>query len=378
MVETRLLHKMHRAATSLLVEAAQRDAAPSAALEELRDFVVAALRHHHESEDDVLWPQLTAADSAAATGLAELAAEHDAVDAALDALSVAPVRADDDRAALVTAAVAVRDLVHTHLDHARQPVLFPALTTHMSDEAWARFSRAVIASAPPCGRPPQHRLLRTGGHSRRTRGGHSQLAADSPAPRPGHARTGPSHSRQPPGRRARKDDHHMTSTLVVGGSGGLGEVIARHFADRGDDVIVTSRDKARAEATAARIGAGTRGLALDLGRPETIGAALADVTEVDHVVITAVGQAANSLAQFNVTDAVAAVTMKLVGYAETVRVLRDRFTPAPPSFSSAGSPRNARTPARPSSAPSTPGSPAWCGPSPWRSPRTGSTPCTRA
>ncbi|WP_405623468.1 hemerythrin domain-containing protein [Streptomyces sp. NBC_00076] len=150
MVETRLLHKMHRAATSLLVEAAQRDAAPSAALEELRDFVVAALRHHHESEDDVLWPQLTAADSAAATALAELAAEHDAVDAALDALSVAPVRADDDRAALVTAAVAVRDLVHTHLDH-EEPVLFPALTTHMSDEAWARFSRAVIASAPPVG-----------------------------------------------------------------------------------------------------------------------------------------------------------------------------------------------------------------------------------
>ncbi|MFJ9150536.1 SDR family oxidoreductase [Streptomyces sp. NPDC102270] len=119
----------------------------------------------------------------------------------------------------------------------------------------------------------------------------------------------------------------MTSTLVVGGSGGLGEVIARHFADRGDDVIVTSRDKARAEATAARIGKGARGLALDLGRPETIGAELAEVTAVDHVVITAVGQAANSLAQFNVTDAVAAVTMKLVGYAETVRVLRDRFNP---------------------------------------------------
>ncbi|WSQ14681.1 hemerythrin domain-containing protein [Streptomyces sp. NBC_01231] len=150
MVETRLLHKMHRAATSLLVEAAQRDAAPSAALEELRDFVVAALRHHHESEDDVLWPQLTAADSAAAAGLAELAAEHDALDAALDALSAALVRADDDRAALVTAAVAVRDLVQTHLDH-EEPVLFPALTTHMSDEAWARFSRAVIASAPTVG-----------------------------------------------------------------------------------------------------------------------------------------------------------------------------------------------------------------------------------
>jgi len=119
----------------------------------------------------------------------------------------------------------------------------------------------------------------------------------------------------------------MTSTLIVGGSGGLGGVIAQHFADRGDDVVITSRDKARAETVAAGIGAGTRGLALDLARPETISASLADVTEVDNLVITAVGQAANTLAEFDITAAVAAVTMKLVGYAETVRVLRDRFNP---------------------------------------------------
>jgi len=30
----------------------------------------------------------------------------------------------------------------------------------------------------------------------------------------------------------------MTSTLVVGGSGGPGSVIARHIADRGDDVVI--------------------------------------------------------------------------------------------------------------------------------------------
>lgn len=116
-----------------------------------------------------------------------------------------------------------------------------------------------------------------------------------------------------------------TRTLIVGGSGGLGRVIAQHFADRGDDVVITSRDKARAETVAARIGA--RGLALDLAQPETISASLAEVAAVDHLVITAVGQAANTLAQFNITDAVTAVTMKLVGYAETVRVLRDRFNP---------------------------------------------------
>lgn len=119
----------------------------------------------------------------------------------------------------------------------------------------------------------------------------------------------------------------MTSTLVVGGSGGLGRVIAQHFADRGDNVVVTSRDKARADAVAAGIGAGVRGLALDLARPETISEALGGVTDVDNLVITAVGQATNTLADFTITDAITAMTMKLVGYAETVRVLRDRFNP---------------------------------------------------
>ena len=114
-VETRLLHKMHRAATSLLADAAQRDNAPSAALAELRDFLVAALRHHHESEDDVLWPQLIAADPVAGAALSELSMEHDALDAALDALAVAPVQDDADRAAVAAAAASVRDLVHQHL-----------------------------------------------------------------------------------------------------------------------------------------------------------------------------------------------------------------------------------------------------------------------
>jgi hemerythrin-like domain-containing protein len=146
--ETRLLHKMHRAATSLLVDAAQRDTAPPGALAELRDFLVAALRHHHESEDDVLWPRLIAADPLAGAGLVELGAEHDALDTALDTLAAVPVRDDEDRPGLAAAAATVRDLVHEHLEH-EEPVLFPALAAHLPEEDWTEFSRAVIASAPP-------------------------------------------------------------------------------------------------------------------------------------------------------------------------------------------------------------------------------------
>lgn len=119
----------------------------------------------------------------------------------------------------------------------------------------------------------------------------------------------------------------MTSTIIVGGTGGLGRELVQHFADRGDDVILTSRDLERAEAAAAEIGHGVRGLAVDLSRPETISAGLAGVTAVDNLVITAIHQAVNSLADFDITSAIAAVTTKLVGYTETVRVLLDRFQP---------------------------------------------------
>lgn len=54
-LEMNLVQDVHRAATSLLTSVAHPDA-PSVELAELRDFVVAALRHHHRSEDDALWP----------------------------------------------------------------------------------------------------------------------------------------------------------------------------------------------------------------------------------------------------------------------------------------------------------------------------------
>ncbi|WP_433202734.1 SDR family oxidoreductase [Dactylosporangium sp. CS-047395] len=120
----------------------------------------------------------------------------------------------------------------------------------------------------------------------------------------------------------------MTTSLVVGGSGFLGHAIAEHFAGRGDTVIVTGRDKAGAEAAAARIGPGVRGLAVDLSAPETIEAAFAEVESVDNLVLTASDPTPVTLDGFDTTQAIKAITIKLVGYAETVRVLSPRFTPA--------------------------------------------------
>ncbi|TYB95391.1 hemerythrin domain-containing protein [Micromonospora sp. WP24] len=149
-IETRLTHDMHRQATTLLAEAAARPEADTTELAELRDFLVATLRHHHESEDDDLWPMIEAVSPGASEPLKALSDEHDALDAALDALEAAPVPAEGDRRELVAAAAALRDLVHTHLSH-EEPLLFPALQEHVSPEAWEAFALRVITTTPPVG-----------------------------------------------------------------------------------------------------------------------------------------------------------------------------------------------------------------------------------
>lgn len=117
----------------------------------------------------------------------------------------------------------------------------------------------------------------------------------------------------------------MAHSVIVGGSSGIGLVIAQRLADRGDEVVITSRDAARADAMAREIGPGARGVALDLAQPETIEDALTSIREVDNLVITAIEQAVNSLRDYDIGQAIRSVTVKLVGYTEVVRVLYPRF-----------------------------------------------------
>ena len=121
----------------------------------------------------------------------------------------------------------------------------------------------------------------------------------------------------------------MSTSVVIGGaSDGVSGVIARRLAGRGDHVIITSRDSARAQAAADEIGGTARGLAIDLSRPEAIAAALDSVTDVDNLVITAMESVPITLADFQVDAAIRSVTIKLVGYAEVVRCLHGRLRPS--------------------------------------------------
>jgi len=119
----------------------------------------------------------------------------------------------------------------------------------------------------------------------------------------------------------------MGTTVVVGGSSGIGRLIAERATGRGDTVVLTSRDKGRAQVVAAEVGGATTGIALDLADPATIEAGLAEVGEVDHLVITAIEQTTQNIREFDIAGAISSATIKLVGYAETVRVLHGRFRP---------------------------------------------------
>jgi NAD(P)-dependent dehydrogenase (short-subunit alcohol dehydrogenase family) len=116
------------------------------------------------------------------------------------------------------------------------------------------------------------------------------------------------------------------SAVIIGGTSGLGKQLAGVLAKRGDEVIVTGRDAARAQAAAREIGGRTRGLAVDLANPSEIAAKLADVGAVKHLVIAAIERDDNSVRKFDVARAARLVTLKLVGYPEVVHTLAPRFT----------------------------------------------------
>jgi NAD(P)-dependent dehydrogenase (short-subunit alcohol dehydrogenase family) len=117
------------------------------------------------------------------------------------------------------------------------------------------------------------------------------------------------------------------TVVVVGGTKGLGREVAQHYADAGRDVVVTGRDQAATEACAAEIGGATRGIALDLCDPHTLAGRLADVGDVQYLVLAAIERDSNSVREYDIDAAIRLVTLKLVGYTEVIHTLAPRFTP---------------------------------------------------
>jgi NAD(P)-dependent dehydrogenase (short-subunit alcohol dehydrogenase family) len=113
--------------------------------------------------------------------------------------------------------------------------------------------------------------------------------------------------------------------VVIGSTSGIGREVARFFADRGCDVVLSGRDAGRAKEVASELGGRTRGIGLDLAQPEEIGSRLADVGQVDYLVLAAIERDENTARDYDVARAVRLATLKLVGYTEVIHALVGRM-----------------------------------------------------
>src|SRR5439155_17805370 len=93
------------------------------------------------------------------------------------------------------------------------------------------------------------------------------------------------------------------TVLIVGGTHGLGLELAKHFAGKDGEVVVTGRDPQRAASAAREIGHGTRGLGFDLAEPATIAPALKDVGPLHHLVLAAIERDENKIREYDVSRA---------------------------------------------------------------------------
>lgn len=120
----------------------------------------------------------------------------------------------------------------------------------------------------------------------------------------------------------------MTETsVIIGGTAGIGEELARQLAARGNRVILTGRDRERAQAVAKAIGSNVECIAVDISKPREIGPALAGLRNVRHLAICAIERDSNTVKNYDIQRAISLATLKLVGYTEVIHALLPQFTP---------------------------------------------------
>jgi NAD(P)-dependent dehydrogenase (short-subunit alcohol dehydrogenase family) len=116
------------------------------------------------------------------------------------------------------------------------------------------------------------------------------------------------------------------AVVVIGGTRAIGHEVARHYAGTGAPVVLTGRDPAHVRAAVGVLDGDVTGITFDLAEPTTIAAALAAVGPVRRLVLAAIDRDQNSVADYDIAQAIRLVTLKLVGYTEVVHTLHDRLT----------------------------------------------------
>lgn len=115
------------------------------------------------------------------------------------------------------------------------------------------------------------------------------------------------------------------AVVIIGGTSGLGNQVARHYASKGAEVVLSGRDAARAQTVAKEIGGKSVGIAVDLSRPHDLAEDLAGVGQVKHLVLAAIDRDNNTVKDYNIDLATDLVIAKLVGYTEVIHALSGRL-----------------------------------------------------
>ena len=114
------------------------------------------------------------------------------------------------------------------------------------------------------------------------------------------------------------------AVVVVGGTRAIGLEIVKHFAARGDEVVLSGQRAESVQAAVEQLAdERVRGVTFDLADPHSIAPALRDVGPVRHLVLAAIDRDANSVRDYDIDRAIRLATLKLVGYTEVIHALVD-------------------------------------------------------
>ena len=117
------------------------------------------------------------------------------------------------------------------------------------------------------------------------------------------------------------------AVVVVGGTRAIGLEIVKHFAARGDEVVLSGQRAESVQAAVEQLAdERVRGVTFDLADPHSIAPALRDVGPVRHIVLAAIDRDANSVRDYDIDRAIRLATLKLVGYTEVIHALVDRLS----------------------------------------------------
>lgn len=114
----------------------------------------------------------------------------------------------------------------------------------------------------------------------------------------------------------------QTRVLVIGGSSGIGEAVARRSAESGAEVTIASRSTEKLAHAAETIGHGVRTAVLDTGDNASIERFFRENAAWDHLIVSSAATARGGMRTMTLEDAYASMDSKFWGAYRAVRAAR--------------------------------------------------------